>query len=759
MDREEKRRSFKRIYIQGIVQGIGFRPFVYRLAKSLNIYGWVKNTGGSLEICCQGEDFSVLSFIEGLYKNDVKFSYIEDLKVEDIKEFKSFDFKIIDSDEGSNNAKIIPPDLAICKNCILEIEDENNRRFNHFFNTCVSCGPRFTVIERLPYDRVNTSMEDFKLCHKCEDEYTSQDNRRFHAETISCRECGPYLIYETMDEKFIKDHGFNKTISHLKQGNIIAIKGIGGFHFACMPQNKMAVKALREIKGRDKKPFALMFKDVEEVKKLCDVSSLEEKLLTSNAHPIVILKMKKSTFEEEVLFGDLNCGCFLPYTPLHHLIMNIEGLNMLIMTSSNLSGSPIIKDDDKMLSFFKNHKESLLKGVLYNQRRILRSVDDSVVQIVKNNIQVIRRSRGYVPNQFKIKNEMNKSFLTLGGDLKACFSLVQRERVVLSQYLGDLEDEASYINYINSIEDFKRLFSINPEFVVCDMHPGYFSSKYARELGIYVLGLQHHHAHIASVMAEHEIYEPCLGVSFDGTGFGLDETIWGGEFLLCDGANFKRIGHLKSTKILGKDSSAIDSKKTAICFLNECKVDLKEDFDDRINIIKASLNNNFNTIKSSSMGRLFDAVSSLLDISHENGYEGECAILLQREAEKALNERIKPYKLSFDYTLQDEMLIADYSHLIKELYMNSKYKKSMALGFHIAVANMVKEMCLKFREKFNINKIAMSGGVFQNKLLTKICIEILEENNFKVYINNNVPTNDGGIALGQAYIGGIYRCV
>lgn len=756
MDSAKSGRCYKKITIHGIVQGVGFRPSVFRLAQKYKVLGTVKNTGGSVEICASAEENKLKLFIDAIKNSQIPFAHIEKMKIETTGYFVSDDFKIIVSENNSLDECFILPDLPVCEKCIGELKDNKNRRNNHYFNTCVSCGPRFSIIEKLPYDRENTSMHDFTICKACCDEYTSPDNRRFHAETISCNDCGPELLYRTNNKTYTKDDAFLRAAGALKDGGIIAIKGIGGYHFACSPFEREAVISLRKLKGRDQKPFAVMFKDLDEIKKVCEISIYEQELLTSNPRPITILEIKTDPFVPEVLFGDLRSGCFLPYTPLHHMLM--QHMGQLVMTSANISGAPIIKDDHEILALLNGTNEKLI-GVLYHPRRIVRSIEDSVANVVDNGqVQIIRRARGYVPTPFYLNNIKNRPFLAMGGDLKASFCLVKNNNAYISQYFGDLEDLGVHKNYTSSIDEYKMLFNVEPEFVLCDMHPHYFSSIYAKSLGIPSIQVQHHHAHIASVMAEHNIHDRVIGVAFDGSGFGEDGNIWGGEFLICENESYQRAGHLKYTKILGADSSARDAVKTAACFLDDCGVKDVEAFDSRINVIRPALLKNINAVQSSSMGRLFDAAAAILGIGSENCYEGMCAALLQRSAENACRSKVKPYFMEFSIEQENDEILIGHHDIIKLIYKKSHLNKnsqsgSFALGFHIAVANMVNDVCKRLREKENINKIALSGGVFQNSFLLNLCMNLLKDSGFKVFINNLVPPNDGGIAFGQAYIG------
>ena len=688
---------YKKITVNGLVQGIGFRPGVFLLADNLGISGTVQNTGGGAVILCGGAKDALEEFIENLNAPYVR--------IEDVKPFPLSGFEISESDNHDTGARFISPDVKICGKCASELFD-GGRRNLHYFNSCVDCGPRFSIIKTLPYDRKNTAMDSFPLCFKCMEEYESAADRRFRAETICCKTCGPKLEYS--GQSFADD---------LKNGGIVAVKGIGGYHFACSPYDRNAVSALRNIKGRDQKPFAVMFKNIDEIKKYCTVNAAEEALLLSNASPITLLEIKNNPFADEVLFGDFYCGCFLPYTPLHLILF--EKFDALVMTSANSSGGPIIHDDEKMRRFFPS--------VLSHNRDILRPVEDSVVQAG----QIIRRSRGYVPSPFPIGSD--RCFLALGSDLKASFCLVKDGFAYPSQYFGDLENEDVFKSFNTGIEDFCGLFDAKPEFTVCDRHPGYFSHRNEAKQ------VYHHHAHIAGVMAEHGLDGEIIGVSFDGAGYGEDGNIWGGEFLIVNGEEFERAGHLEYVPIIGGDSMSSDALKTAGCYLEHFGLNIENV------LLKAAVLNGINTVRCSSMGRLFDTLAVLLGLCKKNSYEGECAAALQNAAMRAKSFVPMEFKT-------DDLQNISAEAIIKAAFEKADDPYSFALGFHIAAADMVVWVCKRIREKTGLGRIALSGGVFQNALLSKMCFEKLSQSNFSVYFNERIPRNDGGLALGQAYI-------
>ena len=784
MDKTECKVMTNKIIVSGIVQGVGFRPLTFRVAKKNNIKGTVQNIGGMVEIIAQSSNGDFENFLYDLQHAECEGCEIINIEITDItsETTESFDqFKIIES-TSNEVVSIIPPDLATCDTCLEELYKKDNRRYQNPFISCMSCGPRYTIMEVLPYDRDNTTMEDFPMCGECNVEYLSPESRRFHAQTISCYDCGPYLIFKeyNRDRKNVKrdrlyrkkavqcdPHKVNiyknkirlqRAVQVLKNGGILAVKGIGGYHFVCSPFMERTVQNLRKLKGREEKPFAVMFESVEAIGEYCDVSVQEKKLLESKARPIVLLyshneKMAPSTYK-----GSIYCGAFLPYTPLQTMLLRECG--PLIMTSGNISDQPIIREDCEMLSL----RSPLLDGVLYNKRRIIRSVDDSVAKIVDGKAQLVRRSRGYVPYPvFLQESRKNLKIFAAGGDLKASFCLYNRGSAVVSQYFGDLEERSILEEYKKSVDDLSKLLKMEADMAVCDLHPNYFSTRFAESLNKPILYVQHHHAHIASVMAEHNLKEKVIGIAFDGTGYGTDGNIWGSEFLICQGAEFQRATHLKYAPMLGGDQSMKDAKKTADCFLVEAGLE-QYIHDDRSDLIQAALRNHINTVLTSSMGRLFDAVSSILGILDENHYEGECAAYLEKEALLAEKSKIFPEPMSFKILRKDDMIEIDPAPVLEVLcrfreetdHTEASFlskRQSLALGFHYALAETIRNVCRLLRERYQVSAVAFSGGVFQNSVLTNRLIKQLRQDGFMVYYNIAVPPNDGSISLGQTYVG------
>ncbi|MEA5004047.1 MAG: carbamoyltransferase HypF [Christensenella sp.] len=734
------------ITVLGMVQGIGFRPFVARMAEKLHITGSVRNSGGIVKIIATANPEAMDIFVHRLSSRPPSFAQIIKVTCVPLPD-QAFDgFRIIESDADMRQTPLIPADLPMCEKCHAELTDPQNRRYRYPFISCTACGPRYSIIEGLPYDRETTTMADFPMCPVCTEEYTGSGRRR-HAQTISCHDCGPQLILCAETDTYEKEAALTRAIDLLNEGTVLAIKGVGGYQFACLPTNEDAVKKLRLLKQRDKKPFAVMFADIETIRDACHVSADEQALLMSPARPIVLLDKTKEIFCDLVSGASRKLGAFLPYTPLHQLLTDACG--PLIMTSGNISSQPIITQDKDMLSLSSPH----LDGVLYNTREIRVPLDDSVARVTCGTVQSIRRSRGYVPLPVLLPSALSYPVLATGGDLKACFCLAAGDRAYLSQYLGDMEQYGVQQNYCDNLNHMEELFHIAPQKIVCDMHPVYHSTtiaeKIAKERNIPLVRVQHHHAHILSVMAEHNI-PACIGVAFDGTGYGTDGTVWGGEFLLCQGKAVQRAGYLQPIALTGGDNIAQDASLNALCHLHACS--LSSD-DSHFETVGSAIRAHVNTSQSSSMGRLFDAVSALLDLKCYNSYEGECAIALENCAYEAQQQGVVPYPLPLGFVEKDGVFVIDRQPLIRELVRVRQHTdvRALALGFHHAVAAVTLEVCRAIRVNTNEKRVALSGGVFANELLLKQCISLLEKDGFSVCINSAVPCNDGGISLGQAY--------
>lgn len=621
---------------------------------------------------------------------------IESYNTETVDNIDFVDFKIIHS-TNDNDIPFITPDLATCPDCEKELKDESNHRYKHPFISCINCGARYTIINKLPYDRENITMAKFELCESCKSEYTTPEDRRCHAQTIACNSCGPKISI-SIDE----------AAQLLKNDSILAIKDIGGYHLACQCKSELAFR-LREIKGREKKPFAIMFRDLEQIEQYCFVSNAERDLLLSPARPIVLLEKKKD-FDKGICDDSDFIGAFLPCNPVQ--IMLLEKISPLIMTSANQSGEPIIISDEEVKKFGV--------PVLSHNREILTPLDDSVLQINGGRVQFIRRARGYVPLAINIGIKSSTDTLLMGGDLKSCFALQHNEYIYPSQYFGDLEDSKYFEEYKENIKRFCALHSFEPKQIVCDKHPLYHSAGVFAPSKKY----QHHLCHAYSVIAEHQLKGDVLSFVFDGTGYGNDGAIWGGEVFL----NQERVDHLGYTKMLASDEISKDARLCLACY------------DGSNQLVKKAIENNINTVLSSSMGRLFDAVASVLDVCHYNQYEGQCAIALERCARKAK----KPYPLPISFEPKD---------IIESIKNANAPKEEIALGFHF----MLVDAMVQIAEKYNSKQITLSGGCFNNKILTSRAIKLFEEKDYKVFLNNLVPSGDQGICVGQGYLNALER--
>ncbi|MBO5071138.1 MAG: carbamoyltransferase HypF [Roseburia sp.] len=911
----------KKITVKGLVQGIGYRPFVAETAEACGIGGWVRNTDGIVTILASGAAENMERFLYKLKINKPVGAKVEELFCEEVA-FQSFpSFQIIESEklpeEKETEIPLIPADLPTCDRCLGELHDPGNRRYRHPFISCTSCGPRYSIIERLPYDRDTITMKKFPMCDACSREYVERGNVRRHAQTIACLDCGPMLQFveifcskesahreksgnkkrsESVPEKFFAaeengggiwgEDAFRAAICCLQSGGIVAVKDIGGYHLACTPFVEETVSQLRLLKGREKKPFAVMFPDVETIKEYCEVSVEEEALLVSAPRPIVLLKKKKNAgrltekpcsrpLVEKVCGSSPDIGAMLPCNPLQTMLL--EALGPLIMTSANASGEVLILENEKMVNWMTERagvckeipenlaeqpSDDLLTGsrasvkessvrlaVLGHDRPILTPLDDSIVRDVRGRTQIIRRARGFVPNPIRVGIE--KKIFAAGGDLKASFCYTGGGKAYPSQYLGDLEETGCYRAYIKEKERMKTLFGFQPEYAVCDMHPGYLSAGVLADafpectepketanwvetwshgesetFGIekskkQIHRVQHHEAHVASVIAEHGLKGSVLGYAFDGTGYGRDHTIWGSEVFFWDGLSMKRVAHLKPVRLIGGDEGARNADTILYGYMEsfgektrnrfrEMKHLLPYTDEQRSQIVQKAIQHNINTVTSTSMGRLFDAVSALLDICHYNGYEGEAAIGLENLAattdqayglsikvkthgndtadamgssegllgksiigerrisdERVLAER-RPEAYNCEMEFQDgSEFCGDTESLfaaILDALEQGVPKAQIAQGFIRAVSDFIVEICrlvnesiksdtsLKNHGQHNVHQIALSGGTFQNRILLEQTIKRLEEKGYQVYINEQVPCGDGGICLGQAYL-------
>ena len=754
----------KAIEITGIVQGIGYRPFVFNLAQTYSIRGWVLNNEMGVLIDAEGEDEALELFTEGLTKLAPPLARIETLKASPHEPQGYPCFEIRQSKEASEGFTLISPDVATCDSCLTELLSPGDFRYRYPFINCTLCGPRFTIIKDIPYDRRKTTMDPFTMCPVCRQEYENPVDRRFHAQPNACPACGPSLRLVDQKGEALPGNALDRTLDLLLQGSIIAVKGIGGFHLVCNAENHGAVSTLRSRKFREDKPFAVMCRDMEEVKAHCDVQDEEHRLLCSPERPIVILNRKKgSTLAPGVAPFQKTLGVMLPYSPLHHLLLH-DPLKSLVMTSGNVSDEPIAYRNEEAC----HRLSEIANFFLLHDRDIHMRCDDSVVKVFKGRPYVLRRSRGYVPFPIKLSFDL-EMILACGGELKNTFSLSRGPYVFMSHHIGDLENMETLLSFEQGIEHFKNLFSIEPKAVAYDLHPEYLSTKYALSLeGIPKVGVQHHHAHVVSAMAENGLAGDVIGVALDGTGFGMDGTIWGGEFMRANLSDFERLAHLRQVPMPGGSMAIKEPWRMALAYLFEAfgdkAMDLEQAWSKRrdpqkCEILKRMIEKRVNSPLTSSMGRLFDAVSSLLSIRDTVNYEGQAAIELEMIADAEGQE-----EYPFEIQEKKRPMVVNPIETVAGVVQDSIQGQSTSRisgKFHRTMARLVLETCKRIRSKSGLDRVVLSGGVFQNTLLLALVFEGLKGAGFEVYTHHLVPTNDGGISLGQAVIAHMrcFRCV
>lgn len=722
------------IYIYGIVQGVGFRPYTAELAKKHDIVGHVKNRGGFVEVLAAARavgDESLRLFLHDLSACKLPGSSILHLETTpaDVSED---DFKILPSQSDDDAPIMLPPDFAPCEQCMSELYDEKNRRYMHPFISCTACGARYSIIRDIPYDRETTSMAELSLCKSCDDEYNSPENPRYWAQTVCCNDCGPELVLDDLRGTA----ALNAAAKIISQGGILAVKGVGGYHLACSPFCEDALIRLRHGKRREEKPFAVMFTNLDELKKYCETDAKCEELLSSSARPIVLLKPCGRTLNPLVCRESAYVGAFLPSSA--HQTLLLDKCGPLVMTSANPSGAPIATHSDEL-------SDMPIDGILDHTRRIEIPLDDSVILPHAEGSSFIRRSRGYVPLAAYVKSDIPDT-LAMGGDLKSAFGIRRGDWCYISQHLGDLEEIKNQNLYRDQIAHMTSLFRSEPSRIVCDLHPGYFSSAIAQEFSLPVFKLQHHYAHILSVMGEHGLDEPVIGIALDGVGYGEDNNIWGFEFLKCTRRGFTRCGHLKYTPMPASDQVMRDTRRAAMCYLISIGA---EDvfFKDapEIAILKAAQSAGINTVNVSSAGRLFDAAAYFLGCGEYNRFEGQCAQALEKLASTAAPTSALPFPIR-DTASGFELDIAP---LFDALVNGRTNPAQTAYAFHAAICDAVVSGACKMRDMYGINTVALGGGVFQNALLLTMSSFKLREVGFKVYRNEKYPSGDGGLALGQ----------
>jgi hydrogenase maturation protein HypF len=798
-----------KITVRGAVQGVGFRPFTFRLATALSLTGWVNNSMQGVFIEVEGPRAELEKFLLRLEAEKPQRSFIQSLEALWLDPAGYTGFEIRESEAGGDKTALVLPDIATCPDCRRDIFDPRNRRYRYPFTNCTNCGPRFSIIESLPYDRTNTSMKTFEMCPQCQAEYDDPRNRRFHAQPNACTVCGPRLELwrrsvgvSPAQPKIIahRDEALLAAAKAIREGKIVAVKGLGGFHLMADARNDKAIRLLRKRKHREEKPFALMFPSLESVKAECEVSPLEERLLRSPESPIVLLRQKRLTSPADekshrmkaselksvgtfhplagaVAPGNPNLGVLLPYTPLHHLLLAELGFPV-VATSGNLSDEPICTDEREALE----RLGSVADLFLVHNRPIVRHVDDSVVRVMLDRELVLRRARGYAPLPVNLqRSTLNlQPILAVGAHLKNTVALSIGPQVFISQHVGDLETEQAHAAFRRVIADFEKLYDSEPQIIAADLHPDYLSTKFAKELAAQAsqpvgktqtggrchVGVQHHIAHVLSCMAENELTPPALGVSWDGTGYGLDGTVWGGEFLLVTKENVERIAHLRPFRLPGGDKAIKEPRRTAIGLLHEIfgeKVFKQKKLApvavfsaSELAMLKTMLAKKLNSPLTTSVGRLFDAVASLIDLRQQIRFEGQAAMELEFALEGIKTNEAYPLSIgaadkgtnASSRITHHVSPILDWSSMIREILADVERKVSCGLisaKFHNAVVEAIVAVAGQVGE----SRVVLSGGCFQNRYLTERAVRRLQAEGFRPYWHQRVPPNDGGIALGQ----------
>ena len=726
------------IKIYGIVQGVGFRPFVH---KSIgNLLGNVRNTSFGAQLELEGEESGIDGFLKMLSDNPPSLAYIEKIECEKTEKLSGYTrFSIVQSERGEKRETLISPDVATCPDCIAELFAESDRRYKYPFINCTNCGPRFTIVRDIPYDRKNTTMASFPMCGECAAEYEDIENRRYHAQPDCCPTCGPKLYFIGEDGKEAEGDAVENALSYLREGKIVAIKGIGGVYLACRCDDAEIVKRLRERKRRDEKPFAIMCRDTAEVERFAVISEEEKKILTSHRRPIVLLKKRdKSAFLHLSENGYI--GIMLPYAPLHHLLL-AQDIASLVMTSANISDMPIVFKDDEA----KRKLSAVADGFLLNDREIHARCDDSLMWVYRGREYFARRSRGYVPYPITSEKELSP-ILACGAEQKASFCISRKNHIFPSQHIGDLKNLETLDCYEEQIKHFENIFDIKPEAIVCDMHPDYLSSQYAKERAeaerLPLIKVYHHHAHMASCMADNGYEDKVIGIIWDGTGYGED-GIWGGEFLVGDLRCFERMGTLRPITLAGGDRASRETARIAAALFDSSGLPCDAKY-------KAILDSGINCPGSSGMGRLFDGVSAILGICTSASYEGQGAILLEAAAESGI-EREYP----FEITEENGLYVFDWRPMIREIAKETEKKTAVGeitAAFMNTLVSFAASMTEKISHKTGITTVALSGGTFQNMYILGRLEERLSDMGINVLTHRRVSCNDEGISLGQLHI-------
>lgn len=725
------------------------RPYIYKLANTLKLTGVVKNKGSSVVILVSGKQHEVDKFLYELKNNPPPNAVIHNIKISEYVSPVFPDFRILQSSADEQVQGCILPDLAVCSDCLKDILNHKDRRFEYVFTNCTNCGPRYSILKDLPYDRVNTSMKSFSMCPECSDEYEKPENRRFHAQPNCCPVCGPrYRLISNRGELVECENPIEKTRQLIKEGNIIAIKGIGGYHLVCNAEDENAIGDLRARKKRPHKPFAIMASKMDNVLQICTVNMREKETISNNKRPIVLLKKNSKKLLPEIIAPNIcQYGVMLPYTPLHYFLFD-DTLKYLVMTSGNISGMPICYQDEMALENLKQVADFFL----VHNREIMTPIDDSVVRVIDDEVLISRCGRGYAPLTLPLNTPFE--ILSLGGNQKASVCFIHNNIAHISQYLGELRYLDACNEYIGVIHRLSHLLKANPQFIAHDLHLNYFSTQYAKKIEKKRIAVQHHHAHMAGCMTEHGFSGDGIGIIFDGTGMGTDGTIWGGEFFIGNRREFTRAGHLAYVLLQGADSVIEEPWKCALSYLYAIEEDAETHFSNidqiQIEIVIKALQNNVNCYQSSSMGRFFDCVAALILRRDYISYEAQGAIELENIVDITITK-----EYLFTIFEEDDSFVLGYQSILKGVLEDLKNRQPISVistKFHNTISKATVACACRIREKYNLNHVFLSGGVFENSYLLKKIVCGLKESDFHVYFNKKVPLNDGGLSFGQASV-------
>jgi len=745
----------KKVDVRGIVQGVGFRPFVYQIAGLHGLSGDVANNSAGVIIHIEGNIKSINAFIQDLKTKCPPLARVTKISQTAIPLQGFKQFIIRKSKAGKSKSTLISPDMSICSDCLAELLDPNDRRYRYPFINCTNCGPRYTIIEDIPYDRPSTSMKHFIMCPLCQAEYDNPADRRFHAQPNACPVCGPHVMLYTASGSHVSTkRPVASTIRLLKKGMIVAIKGLGGFHLAADAENDDAITRLRTRKHREEKPFAVMSYDMDRIRRYACVEPEEEALLKSPQRPIVILKKRKSNLlSKEISPGNRYFGAMLPYTPLHYLILT-QGFTALVMTSGNISEEPIAIDNEDAFE----RLSSIADYFLVHNRDINLRTDDSIIKKTYGTSMFLRRSRGYVPRPVFLKKKV-PGILACGAELKNTICLTRENNAFLSQHIGNLENLATYEFFKLTINHMKQILGIDPVIISYDLHPNYLSTRYAEEQqDTEKIQVQHHHAHIVSCMAENKLDMPVIGLSFDGTGYGTDGNIWGGEILIADASRFTRSAHLSYIPMPGSSAAIKEPWRMAVSYLyntygdrfRDLELPLFKKIDEKnLEIVINMIGKEINSPHTSSLGRFFDGIAAIIGIRNSVFFEGQAAMELEMLAEGKIKETY-----DYEWVSRDchQVLIQPIIYGVVKDMEKGIHPSVISTKFHMTLIRLFSELCAVIRKENKVNQVVLSGGVFQNSILLTGLIQALEKKDFQVFTHSRVPPNDGGICLGQAMV-------